>query len=127
VRSGVVSPNRDMGRADSVAVGDGGETLDVGAEQSPEHLRLGLAQLGELGRDVGDRAVVLAELFADRRAARRSSVPVRAQGLGQGFGALLGGGGLDAPGNLGRPRARVYQMAYRDMTVVMVVDKSLDL
>ena len=60
-----------------------------------EDLGLRLAQLRELLGDMGDRAVVLAELLADRCAARRSSVPVRGQGLGQGFGALLGGGGLD--------------------------------
>ena len=47
-----------------VAVGDGGQTLDVGAEQLGERGRLGLAQLRELGRDVRDRAVVLAELVA---------------------------------------------------------------
>ena len=35
----------------------------MGAEQAAERLRLGLAQLRELGRHVGDRAVVLAELL----------------------------------------------------------------
>jgi hypothetical protein len=34
--------------------------LDVGAEDPADGLGLGLAQLGELLRDVGDRAVLLA-------------------------------------------------------------------
>ena len=48
--------------------------------------------------DVRDRAVVLAQLLAPLRmgrAARRSSVPVGAQGLGEGLGALLGSRGRD--------------------------------
>jgi hypothetical protein len=42
---------------------------------------------------------------------------------------LQGGGGdsLGVSGDVGRPSARIYQIAYRDMAVVMVVDKSLDL
>ena len=52
--------------ADTVAVGDGGQPLDVPAEQASEDLGLGLAELGELGRDVRDRTVVLAELVTDR-------------------------------------------------------------
>jgi hypothetical protein len=42
----------------------------------------------------------------------------------------LGGatdGSLGVSGDVGRPSARVYQIAYRDVAVVMVVDKSLDL
>ena len=54
---------RDAGGAYAVAVGDGGQPLHVATEQSGEHLGLGLAELGELGRDVGHRAVVLAELL----------------------------------------------------------------
>jgi len=38
-----------------------------------------------------------------------------------------GGDSLGVSGDVGRPSARVYQIAYRDMAVVMVVDKSLDL
>ena len=58
-------------------MGDGGQPLDVPAEQPGEDLGLGLAQLGELGGDVGDRAVVLAQLVADRGAGspRRRSPP----------------------------------------------------
>ena len=50
--------------ADTVAVGDGGQSLDVAAEHRREHLGLGLAQLGELVGHVRDRAVLLAELVA---------------------------------------------------------------
>ncbi len=69
----------------------------MGAEQLGEDLGLRLAQLRELLGDMSDRAVVLAELLADRCATRCSSVPVRTQGLGQRFGALLRRGGLDGP------------------------------
>ena len=72
---------RDVRRAHAVTVGDGREPLDVASEQAGEHLGLGLAQLRELGRDVGDRAVVLAQLVADGRAAHRGSVAVLAQRL----------------------------------------------
>ena len=60
---------RNVSRADAVAVGDGGESLDVDAQHPGEGFGLGLAQLGELLGDVGDRAVVLAELLAGRRRA----------------------------------------------------------
>ena len=53
---------RDVRRADTVAVGDGGQSLDVLAEQPGEDLGLGLAQLRELLGHVRDRAVVLAQL-----------------------------------------------------------------
>ncbi len=53
-----------MGRAYAVAVRDGGEPLDVRTEKPDEHLRLGLAQLREIRCDMGDRAVVLADLDA---------------------------------------------------------------
>ena len=100
---------RDERRADAVAVGDGRQPLDVRAEQLGEDLGLRLAELRELLGDMSDRAVVLAELLADRCAARRSSVPVRAQGLGQGFGALLGGGGLHGLAVRGRPARRSWR------------------
>ena len=48
-----------MGGADSVTVRDRREATDRGAEQPPERLGLGLAQLGELGRDVRDGDVVI--------------------------------------------------------------------
>src|SRR6516164_3769493 len=50
--------------ADPVAVRDRGQALHGGAEQPGERLGLRLAQLRELGRDVRDRAMVLAELLA---------------------------------------------------------------
>jgi hypothetical protein len=53
-----------VGRTYAVAVGDGGEPLDVGAEQPDEHLGLRLAQLGEICGDMSNRAVVLADLDA---------------------------------------------------------------
>src|SRR5215469_16192710 len=52
-----------MRRADAVAVGDRRQAPDRGAEQPPERLGLRLAQLGELGRHVRDRAMVLAYLL----------------------------------------------------------------
>lgn len=67
-------------------------------EQLGEKFRLRLAQLRKLLCDMGDRAVVLAQLLALLGVGcvpRGSSVPVRAQGPGQRFGALLGRGGLD--------------------------------
>ena len=85
----------DVGGADAVAVGDGGQALDVGAEQPRERPRLGLAQLRELRGDVGDRAVVLAELPAGARSgAPRQRSRRRSERLGQGV----------APGAPGRPR-----------------------
>ncbi len=53
-----------MGRTYAVAVRDRGEPLNVRAEQPDEHLRLGLAQLREICRDMSDRTVVLADLNA---------------------------------------------------------------
>lgn len=55
---------RDERRADAVSVRDGGEALDVGAQELGEDLGLRLAELWELLGHVRDRAVVLAELFA---------------------------------------------------------------
>ena len=53
-----------MGGAHAVAVGDGRQPLDMRADQAGDHLGLRLAQLRELGGDVGHRAVVLAQLAA---------------------------------------------------------------
>ena len=61
------------------------------AEQPGEDLGLGLAQLGELLGDVGDRAVVLAHLRAVRCRPDRRSVAVAGQRPGEGLGPLLGG------------------------------------
>jgi hypothetical protein len=48
---------------DVVAVGDGGQALHVASEDVADGLGLGLAQLRELVGDVGDRAVLLAQLL----------------------------------------------------------------
>ncbi len=64
---------------------------DVRAEQAGEDLGLGLAELRELLGDVRDGAVVLAQLLPHGCAApgraRRGSVTVAGQGLGQGLRA----------------------------------------
>ena len=76
-------------------------------------LVIGLGSQLPLGRR-GVDAAVSAPLVAE-------TVPAGGQG---GAG---GGGTLGVSGDVGRPSARVYQISYRDMAVVMVVDKSLDL
>ena len=54
-------------------------------EQVGERLRLGLAQLRKLRRDVGHRAVVLAQLSTGADMLSRRSVALAAQRIGQGF------------------------------------------
>ena len=85
-----------------VAVGQGGQALDVDAEQARERLGLGLAELGELGGDVLHRAVPLAQLDAgelagaggaDGAGGRRVAVGV--ERVDEGAGA---GGGVVARG-----------------------------
>ncbi len=95
----------DEGGADVIALGQGGQTLDVDAEKSAEGIGLSLAELGELRSDVPDRAVALAQLEADTRViADRSSagsVSVVAQRLDEGVGAVQGvvPGGIDLLGD----------------------------
>lgn len=100
-----------MSRADAVAVGDGGQALDVHAQQPGEEFGLDLAELRELLGDVGDRAVVLTQLLTKRRRLHRRDVAVSCQGSGQGLRRrefrigrreAVGVAGLD----LGRPRRR---------------------
>jgi len=57
---------RNMSRADAIAVGDGGEPLDVYAEHPREHFGLHFAELRELLGDMSDRTMMLAELLTDR-------------------------------------------------------------
>ena len=84
---GVGRCSGDVGGADAVAVGDGRQPLDVGAEQAAEHRGLGLAQLRELAGHVRDRAVVLAELPARRRSVRgRGGVTLGAERGGERLG-----------------------------------------
>ncbi len=72
-----------MGRTYAVAVGDGGEPLDVRAEEPDEHLGLGLAQLWEICRDMSNRAVVLADLDARAGLLSGRGVAVGREGLRQ--------------------------------------------
>jgi hypothetical protein len=65
-----------VGRTYAVAVRDRGKPLDVGTEQPDKHLRLGLAQLREICRDMSDRAVVLADLDAGSGLLCGRGVPV---------------------------------------------------
>lgn len=75
----------DEGGADVIALGQGGQALNMDAEESAEGVGLGLAQLRELRSDVLDRAVPLAQLdtdaavLADRAGA--GSVALDLQGL----------------------------------------------
>jgi hypothetical protein len=80
----------DVRGADAVAVRDRSEPLHRRAEQPAERLGFRLAQLGELGRHVRNRAVVLAQLLAGfslvsyrGRRARGRGVAVGGQRLGQ--------------------------------------------
>ena len=67
-------------------MGDRGQPLDVAAEDQADRLGLGLAQLRELVGDVGDRAVLLAQLLPDRAVANRRGVPLGGEHLGQDLG-----------------------------------------
>lgn len=69
-----------------VALGEGGQALDVHSEEAAEGISLCLAELGELGRDVLDGAVPLAQLDTDGA--------VLADGTGAGSVAL-GAKGVD--------------------------------
>ena len=74
---------RNVGGADSVAVGDGGKSLDVPPQQPTEDFSLRLAELGKLGRHVRDGAVMLAKLRAGWGSRDRGRVAVAAQHLGE--------------------------------------------
>ena len=74
---------RNVGGADSVAVRDGGKSLDVPPQQPAEDFSLRLAELGELGRHVRDGAVMLAKLRAGRGSRDRGRVAVAAEYLGE--------------------------------------------
>lgn len=80
---------RDVGRAHAIAVGNGGKSLDVAAEQAGECLGLGFAQLWELLGHVGNRAMVLANLRAVRRAPGRCCESVGGESVGKCLGTVL--------------------------------------
>jgi hypothetical protein len=69
-------------------VGDRGQSLDVRAEDAFERARLGLAQLRELGGNVRDRAVMLAQLHTGRGALGTSSVAMGSECPGKCLGTL---------------------------------------
>jgi hypothetical protein len=69
-------------------MGDRGQALNVGTEHPFERASLGRTQFWELGRNVRNRAVVLAELHTSRGSLRGRSVSVRGEGLGQRLGAF---------------------------------------
>ena len=77
-----------------IALGQGGQALDMDAEESAEGIGLGLAQLRELRGDVLDGAVPLAQLDTDAAVvadrADAGSVALDPQGLDEGPCALPG-------------------------------------
>ena len=66
-------------------MGDGRQPLNIRAEHPLEGARLGLAQLRELGGDVRNWAVVLAQLHAGAGVLGTGSVSLPGQRHGQGF------------------------------------------
>jgi hypothetical protein len=64
-----------MRGADPVTMSDRGEALHGSSEQAAERLGLRLAKLGILGRHVGDRAMVLTELFSPAGGSTTSDRP----------------------------------------------------
>ncbi len=129
-----------MGGTDAVAVGDGGEPLNVTTQQLAERLRLGFTQLRELRCDVGDRAVVLAHLHSCPGLVGRSRVAVGRQRFGEHERPLLlgdlgqqspvaafeaGGPTVGEVGD-GRVTARVAQISQRgDGEIVIGVRERL--
>ena len=59
-----IDSERDVRRADPVAVSDRGQALNVRTEYPAQELSLGFAQLREVGGHVRHRAMVLADLYA---------------------------------------------------------------
>ena len=73
--------------AHAVAVGDGRQPLDVGADKIRNDPRLCLAELRKLGRDMSHGAVVLAQLAATGDGRSGGSVALGGQGAGQRLGS----------------------------------------
>ena len=80
---------RDVRRADAVAAGDGREPLHVTADQPADRLCFNLAEHREFLGDVLDRAVVLADLDAERGVVHGRGVAVVGERLGERSGALV--------------------------------------
>ena len=74
---------RNMGRAHTVAMRDGGQPLHMYPKQPGERSSLHLAELGKSLGDMGHRAVVLTELLTDRRRQCRCDVAILGQGSGE--------------------------------------------
>ena len=70
-------------------MGDGRQPLNIGTEHPLEGPRLGLAQLRELGGNVGNWAVVLTQLHAGTGVLGTGSVSLAGQRHGQGFDPVL--------------------------------------
>src|SRR4051812_42348200 len=77
---------------------DRGEPLHVPADEPADRFRFCLAQCRELLGDVLDRAVVLADLYADAAVVDGRGVAVVAERLGQRRGALIQRQGGDLGG-----------------------------
>lgn len=72
----------DARGADTVTLSDSGESLDVTPEDPSDDFGLCLAQLRELSSDMGDRAVLLAQLLGHGQGANRCGVAAPIQDLG---------------------------------------------
>src|SRR3954462_14249108 len=77
-----------MSGADTVAVRDGGESLNMTADEPADCVCFCLAQRRELLGDVLDRAVVLADLDPDPCVVDGGGVTVGAERLGERSGPL---------------------------------------
>jgi hypothetical protein len=78
-----------MGRAHAIAMCDGGKPLHVDAEQTGKSGSLNLADLWKALGHVRNRAVMLAQLFTDRRRQRRSNVPVLVKATAKAWAGVL--------------------------------------
>ena len=81
---GAAGDERNDGGADAIAVGDGGETLDVASEQVRKRLGLRLTQLWILTGDMCHRAVMLTDLDTGRRRVDAGGESELAQRSGKG-------------------------------------------
>ena len=84
----------DEGRAEGIPPGDGGQPLRVGTQRLRDHRHFLLAQLRELRRHVGYRAMVLAQLFTDAHLLDRGAETRTGEGSRQdlALGMEIGGG-----------------------------------